>query len=133
MRLEEDYKNNVRNENPPRNTRQTGFRQGNAQGHWNKKGSFGRLGSNSSSNKPENKNPPQDAQGSSSNACPTCGRFHGDKPCFFEGKACYNCGKTRHLARSCTSPPQNSMAQPRKDDQRRKAKGRVFALTPQDV
>ncbi|KAK7841370.1 putative pentatricopeptide repeat-containing protein [Quercus suber] len=41
MRLEEDFKNNVRNENPPRNTRQTGFRQGNAQGHWNKKRSFG--------------------------------------------------------------------------------------------
>ena len=59
--------------------------------------------------------------------------LHGDKPCFFEGKACYNCGKTRHLARSYTSPPQNLMAQPRKDDHRRKAQGKVFALTPQDV
>uniref|UniRef100_A0A7N2MWN1 RNA-directed DNA polymerase n=1 Tax=Quercus lobata TaxID=97700 RepID=A0A7N2MWN1_QUELO len=133
MRLEEDFKNNVRKENPPRNTGQTGFRQGNAQGHWNKKGSFGRSGNNSSSNKPENKNPPQNAQGRSLNACPTCGRFHGDKLCFFEGKACYNCGKTGHLARSCTSPQQNSMAQPGKNDQRRKAQGRVFALTPQDV
>nr|POE55843.1 hypothetical protein CFP56_61838 [Quercus suber] len=28
MRLEEDFKNNVRKENPPRNTGQTGFRQG---------------------------------------------------------------------------------------------------------
>ena len=37
MRLEEDFKNNVRKENPPRNTGQTGFRQGSAQGHWNKK------------------------------------------------------------------------------------------------
>ena len=37
MRLEEDSKNNVRKENPPRNTGQTGFRQGNAQGQWNKK------------------------------------------------------------------------------------------------
>ncbi|XP_075633934.1 uncharacterized protein LOC142606477 [Castanea sativa] len=132
MRLEEDFKNNVRNENPPRNIGQTGFRQGNAQGHWNKKGSVGRSGSNSSSNRPENKNKPQNAQGRSL-TCPTCGRFHGDKPCFFEGKACYNCGKTGHLARSYTSPQQNSMAQPRKDDQRRKAQGRVFALTPQDV
>ena len=33
MRLEEDFKNNVRKENPPRNTGQTGFRQGSAQGH----------------------------------------------------------------------------------------------------
>ena len=57
MRLEEDFKNNVRKENPPRNTGQTGFRQGSAQGHWNKKGYFGRSGNNSSSNKPENKNP----------------------------------------------------------------------------
>ncbi|XP_023906356.1 uncharacterized protein LOC112018082 [Quercus suber] len=104
MRLEEDFKNNVRKENPPRNTGQTGFRQGNSQGHWKKKGSFGRFGSNSSSNKPKNKNPPQNAQGRSSSACPTCGRFHGDKPCFFEGKACYNCGKLGDLARSCTSP-----------------------------
>ncbi|XP_075663867.1 uncharacterized protein LOC142633513 [Castanea sativa] len=132
MRLEEDFKNNVRNENPPRNTGQIGFRQGNAQGHWNKKGSVGRSGSNSSSNRPENKNQPQNAQGRSS-TCPTCGRFHGDKPCFFEGKACYNCGKTGHLAKSCTSPQQNSMAQPRKDDQGRKTQGIVFALTPQDV
>nr|POF01866.1 hypothetical protein CFP56_63304 [Quercus suber] len=46
MRLEEDFKNNVRNENPPRNTGQTSFQQGNAQGHWSKKGSFGRSGSN---------------------------------------------------------------------------------------
>ena len=30
MKLEEDFKNNVGNENPPRNTGQTGFRQGNA-------------------------------------------------------------------------------------------------------
>ena len=37
MRLEEDFKSNVRKENPPRNTGQTSFRQGNAQGHWNKK------------------------------------------------------------------------------------------------
>nr|POE77289.1 hypothetical protein CFP56_29791 [Quercus suber] len=58
MRLEEDFKNNVRKENPPRSTGQTGFRQGNAQGHWNKKGSFGRFGNNSSSNKPVDKNPP---------------------------------------------------------------------------
>ena len=63
MRLKEDFKNNVRKENPPRNTRQTGFRQGSAQGHWNKKGSFGRSGNNSSSNKPVDKNPPQNAQG----------------------------------------------------------------------
>ena len=42
MRLEEDFKNNVRKENSPRNTGSTGFRQGSAQGHWNKKGSFGR-------------------------------------------------------------------------------------------
>ena len=125
MRLKEDFKNNVRKENPPRNTRQTGFRQGSAQGHWNKKGSFGRSGNNSSSNKPVDKNPPQNAQGRSSNACPTCGRFHGKKSCFFEGNACYNCGKT--------SPQQNSMAKPGKSDQRRKAQGRVFALTPQDV
>ncbi|XP_050242213.1 uncharacterized protein LOC126691196 [Quercus robur] len=104
MRLEENFKNNVRKENPPRNTRQLGFQQGSARGHWNKKGSFGRFGSNSSSNKLENKNPPQNAQGRSSNACPTCERFHGDKSCFFEGKAFYNCGKTLHLARSCTSP-----------------------------
>ena len=83
MRLEEDFKNNVRKEHPPRNTGQTGFRQGNAQGHWNKKGSFGRSESNSSSNKLENKNTPQNAQGRSSSACPTCGRFHEDKPCFF--------------------------------------------------
>ncbi|KAL0008680.1 hypothetical protein SO802_010182 [Lithocarpus litseifolius] len=62
MRLEEDFKNNVRKKNPPRNTGQTGFQQGNAQGHWNKKGSVGRSGSNSSSNKPENKNSPQNAQ-----------------------------------------------------------------------
>nr|POE74875.1 hypothetical protein CFP56_22075 [Quercus suber] len=116
MRLEEDFKNNVRKENPPKNTGQTGFRQGTTQGHWNKKGSFGSSGSNSSSNKPENKNPPQNAQGRSSNAFLTCGRFHGDKLCLFEGKACYNCGKTGHLARSCTSPQQNSMAQPRKND-----------------
>ena len=108
MRLEEDFKNNVRKENPPRNTRQTSFRQGSAQGHWNKKGSFGRFGSHSSSNKPKNKNPPQNAQGKSSNACPIYGRFHRDKPCFFEGKACYNCRKTRHLARNCTSPQQNT-------------------------
>ena len=67
------------------------------------------------------------------NACLTCGRFHGDKPCFFEGKACYNCGKTGHLARSYTSLQQNSMAQPGKNDQRRKAQGRVFVLTPQEV
>ena len=59
MRLEEDFKNNVRNENPPRNTGQTGFQQGNVQGHWNKKGFVGRSGSNSSSNEPENKNPPR--------------------------------------------------------------------------
>nr|POF07579.1 hypothetical protein CFP56_56183 [Quercus suber] len=59
MRLEEDFKNNVRKENPPRNTGQTGFLQGNAQGHWNKKGSFGKFRSNSSSNKPKNKNPPR--------------------------------------------------------------------------
>ena len=116
MRLEEDFKNNVRKENPPRNTGQIGFQQGSAQGHWNKKGYFGRFGSNSSSNKAEDKSPPQNAQGRSSNACPTCGRFHGDKPCFFEGKASYNCGKTGNLARSCTSPQQNSMAQPRKND-----------------
>ena len=58
MRLEEDFKNNVRKENLPRNTGQTGFRQDSAQGHWNKKGSFGRSGNNSSSNKLENKNPP---------------------------------------------------------------------------
>ena len=58
MRLEEDFKNNVRKENPPRNTGQTGFRQGSVQGHWNKKGCFGRSRSNSSSNKPENKIPP---------------------------------------------------------------------------
>ena len=57
MRLEEDFKNNVRKENPPRNTGPAGFRQGSAQGHWNKKGYFGRSGNNSSSNKPENKNP----------------------------------------------------------------------------
>ena len=57
IRLEEDFKNNVRKENPPRNTGQTSFRQGSAQGHWNKKGYFGRSGNNSSSNKPENKNP----------------------------------------------------------------------------
>ena len=105
IRLKEDFKNNVRNENSPRNTGPTGFQQGNAQGHWNKKGSVGSSGSNSSSNKLENKNPPQNAQGRSSNACPTCGRFHGDQPCFFEGKACYDCGKTGHLARSCTSFP----------------------------
>ena len=37
MRLEEDFKNNVRKENPPKITGQTGFRQGNAQGQWNKK------------------------------------------------------------------------------------------------
>ena len=116
MRLEEDFKNNVRKENLPRNTGQTGFRQDSAQGHWNKKGSFGRFGNNSSSNKLENKNPPQNAQGRSLNAYPTYGRFHGDKSCFFEGKACYNCGKTRHLARSCTSPQQNSMARPGKND-----------------
>ena len=30
MKLEEDFKNNVRNENLPRNTGQIGFRQGNA-------------------------------------------------------------------------------------------------------
>ena len=59
MRLEDDFKNNVRKENPPRNTRHIGFRQGSAQGHWNKKGSFGRTASKSSSNKPENKNPPR--------------------------------------------------------------------------
>ena len=58
MRLEEDFKNNVRKENPPRNIGQTSFQQGNAQGLWNKKGSFGRSGSNSSSNRLENKNPP---------------------------------------------------------------------------
>ena len=58
MRLEDDFKSNVRKENPPRNTRQTSFRQGNAQGLWNKKGHFGRSRSNSSSNKAENKNPP---------------------------------------------------------------------------
>ena len=61
MRLEEEFKNNVRSENPPRNIGHTGFQQGNAQGHWNKKGSIGRSGSNSSSNKPENRNPPQNA------------------------------------------------------------------------
>ena len=33
MRLEEDFKNNVRKENPARNTGQTSFQQGNAQGH----------------------------------------------------------------------------------------------------
>ena len=58
MRLEEDFKNNVRKENPPRNTGPTGFQQGSAQGHWNKKGSFGRSRNNSSSNKPVDKNPP---------------------------------------------------------------------------
>ena len=116
MRLEEDFKNNVRNENLPRITKQIAFQQGNVQGHWNRKGSFRRSGSNSSSNKPENKNPPPYTQGRSSNACPTWGRFHGDKSCFFEGKACYNCWKTGHFARSCTCPQQNSMAQPRKND-----------------
>ena len=116
MRLEEDFKNNVRKENPLRSTGLAGFRQGSAQGHWNKKGSFGRSGSNSLSNKAENKSPPQNAQGRSSNAYPTRGRFHGDKPCFFEGKASYNCGKTGHLAKSYTSPQQNSMAQPGKND-----------------
>ena len=57
-RLEEDFKNNVRKENPPRNTGQTGFRQGSVQGHWTKKGCFGRSRSNSSSNEPKNKIPP---------------------------------------------------------------------------
>ena len=33
MILEEDFKNNFRNEIPPRNIGQTGFQQGNAQGH----------------------------------------------------------------------------------------------------
>ena len=133
MRLEEDFKNKVRNENPPRNTGYLGFQLGNAQGHWNKRRSFRRSGSNSSSNSPENKNPPQNAQGRSSNACLVCGRFHGDKPCFFKGKACYNCGKMGHLAQTCTSLQQNSMAQPEKNEQKRKAQVRVFALTPQDV
>ena len=33
IRLEKDFKNNVRKKNPPRNIGQTGFQQGSAQGH----------------------------------------------------------------------------------------------------
>lgn len=50
------------------------------------KRNFQEAWSNSSWNRPENKNLSQNAQGRSSNACPICGRFHLDKSCFFRGK-----------------------------------------------
>lgn len=104
MRLEEDLKNNVRSENPSSNTGQSGFQRGNSQGHWNKNGSFGRPVSNSSLSRPGNKAPTQNTQGRTSNACPTCGRFHGDRPCFFEAKACFNCGRLETLLKIVRLP-----------------------------
>ncbi|RVW45589.1 Retrovirus-related Pol polyprotein from transposon 17.6 [Vitis vinifera] len=34
-------------------------------------------------------------------ACPTCGKKHGDRPCYRETGACFGCGKQGHLIRDC--------------------------------
>ncbi|XP_071726842.1 uncharacterized protein [Rutidosis leptorrhynchoides] len=52
--------------------------------------------------------------------CKTCGKRHPSNTCYKETEACYNCGKTGHVARDCKSQRDNTGGVT--------TNGRVFAL-----
>ncbi|RVW65054.1 Transposon Ty3-I Gag-Pol polyprotein [Vitis vinifera] len=67
-------------------------------------------------------------------ACPTCGKKHGDRPCYRETGACFGCGKQGHLIRDCPENRKFIIGKPKEenkeDKQKPKAQGRVVLIDP---
>ncbi|RVW95658.1 Transposon Ty3-I Gag-Pol polyprotein [Vitis vinifera] len=67
-------------------------------------------------------------------ACPTCGKKHGGRPCYREIGACFGCGKQGHLIRDCPENRKFITRKPKEenkeDKQKPKAQGRVVLIDP---
>ncbi|RVW27090.1 Retrovirus-related Pol polyprotein from transposon 17.6 [Vitis vinifera] len=55
-------------------------------------------------------------------ACPTCGKKHGGRPCYRETGACFGCGKQGHLIRDCPENRKFITGKPKEENKENKQK-----------